>query len=82
MKLTENATKDTEDEGNESDKKVFRAMRKLESWFNPQAIKVVEDYNHGREIKLYQVNLALFSTNIAKEPTTYKEAINSEQKED
>jgi hypothetical protein len=35
MKLTTNATKNTEDEDNESDKKVFRAMRKLESWFNP-----------------------------------------------
>jgi hypothetical protein len=35
MKLTKNVTKNTEDEDNESDKKVFRAMRKLESWFNP-----------------------------------------------
>jgi hypothetical protein len=46
-KLTTNATKDTEDKGNESDKKDFRDMRKLESWFNPQASKGVEDYNHG-----------------------------------
>jgi hypothetical protein len=29
-------------------KKVFRAMRKLEIWFNAQATKAVEDYNHGR----------------------------------
>jgi hypothetical protein len=43
---------------------------------------VVEDYNHGREITLDQVNLSLFSTEIVKEPTTYEEAINSEQKED
>jgi hypothetical protein len=57
-------------------------MRKSESWFNPQAPKVVEDYNHGRERKLDQINLALFSTEIVKEPTTYEEAINSEQKED
>jgi hypothetical protein len=35
IKLTENATKETEDESNKSDKKFFRAMRKLESWFNP-----------------------------------------------
>jgi hypothetical protein len=47
-------------------------MRKLESWFNPQATKAVEDYNHGREMKLDQVNLALFSTEIIKEPTTMK----------
>jgi hypothetical protein len=82
IKFTTNATKDTEEEGNKSDKKVFRAMRKLESWFNPQATKAVEDYNHGREITLDQVNLDLFSTDIVKEPTTYEEAINSEQKKD
>jgi hypothetical protein len=35
MNSTIDATKDTEDEGNESDKKFFRGMRKLESWFNP-----------------------------------------------
>jgi hypothetical protein len=71
-----------EDEGNDSDKRVFRPMRKLESWFNPQATKAVEVYNHGREMTLDQVNLALFFTVIIKEPTTYEEAINSEQKED
>jgi hypothetical protein len=81
-KLTTNATKDTEDEVNELDKKVFRAMKKLESWFNPQATKVVEDYNHGSEITLDQVNLDLFSTEIIKESTTYEESINSEQKEE
>jgi hypothetical protein len=57
-------------------------MKKLESWFNPQATKGVEDHNHGRETTLDQVNLALFSTEIIKELTTYEEAINSEQKED
>jgi multimeric flavodoxin WrbA len=57
-------------------------MRKLESWFNPQATKAVGNYNHGREITLDQVNLTLFSTEIIKEPTTYEEAINSEQKEE
>jgi hypothetical protein len=82
IKLTENATKETEDESKKSDKKVFRTMRKLESWFNPEATKVVENYNNGREKTLDQVNLALFSTIIVKEPTTYEEAINSEKKED
>jgi hypothetical protein len=47
-KLNTNATYETKDEGNESDKKVFRALRKLESWFNQQATKAVENYNHGR----------------------------------
>jgi hypothetical protein len=58
VKLIENVTKETEDENNKSDKKVFRAMRKSESWFNPEAIKAVEDYSHGREMILDQVNLA------------------------
>jgi hypothetical protein len=57
-------------------------MRKLESWFNPEATKAVEDYGHGREMTLNHVNLALFSTVTVKEPTTYEEAINSEKKED
>jgi hypothetical protein len=49
-KLAKTVTKDIEDEDNESDMKVFRAIKKLESWFNPQATKVVEDYNHVREM--------------------------------
>jgi hypothetical protein len=80
VKLIENATKETEDESNKSDKKVFRAMRKLESLFNPEATKAVEDYSHGREITFDQVNLALFSTVTVKESITY-EAIKSEKKE-
>jgi hypothetical protein len=57
-------------------------MRKLESWFNPEATKAVEDYSHEREMTLDQVNLSLFSTVTVKERTTYEEAINSEKKED
>jgi hypothetical protein len=48
-------------------------MRKLESWFNPEATKEVEDYSHGREMILDQVNLALFSTVMIKEPITYED---------
>jgi hypothetical protein len=53
-------------------------MRKLESWFNPQAIIAV----NRREMTLVQVNLAFFSTEIVQEPKTHEETINSEQKED
>jgi hypothetical protein len=70
IKLTKDATKENEDESNKSDKKVFRAMRKLESCFNQVATKAVEDYSHGREMTLDQVNLSLFSTVTFKEPTT------------
>jgi hypothetical protein len=81
-KFIANATKDAEEEVKDAYKKVFSAMRKLESWFNPQATNAVVDYNHGKEMTLDQVNLALLSTEIIKEPTTYEKAINSEQKED
>jgi hypothetical protein len=57
-------------------------MKKLESYFIPHATKGVEGYNHGREMTLDQVDLALFSAEIVKEPTTYEVAINSEQRED
>jgi hypothetical protein len=40
-----NSTKDTEDESNKSDKKVFRSIK---SWFNTQPTRVAEDYNYGR----------------------------------
>jgi hypothetical protein len=64
------------------DKNVLKEMKKLENWFNPQAIRAIEDYNHGREITLDQVNSALFSTDFVKETTIYVEAVNSERKED
>jgi hypothetical protein len=74
------ATKHNEDEEIDLDKKDFRDMRKSESWFSSQATKVVEDYNHEREISLDQ--FGFFSTEIIKEPIIYEEAINSEQNED
>jgi hypothetical protein len=56
MKLTTNASKDTEDESNKLDMKVFRAMKKLESRFTSQPNRAVEDYNYEREITSDQVN--------------------------
>jgi hypothetical protein len=51
-------------------------MRKLESWFIPEATKTVEDYFHEREITMDQVNLVLFSTVMFKEPINHEGAIN------
>jgi hypothetical protein len=73
--VDENAKKNTSE-------RVVREMKKLESWFNPQATKVIEDYDCGREISLEQVNLALFTTALIKEPSSFEEAINCERKED
>ena len=81
MKINEMYTYVIEDESNKSDKKVFRALKKLESWFNPQATKEIDDYNRRREILLEQVNLALCTTAMIKEPTNYEESLNCEKKE-
>ena len=63
-------------------KRVYRQLRKLDSWFNPQARVAVEKYEQGREITLEQTNIALFSTNVIKEPTTFDEAWNCNDKSD
>ena len=51
-------------------------MRMLESSFNPEASKIVEEFKQGRDILLDQVNIALLSANIVREPTTFDEAWN------
>jgi hypothetical protein len=51
-------------EENKSGTKVYRTLKKLESSFSPQANKAIGNYNHGREISLEQVNLALSTTNV------------------
>jgi hypothetical protein len=43
---------------------------------NHQARAAVEEYKQGREITLEQENIALFSTNVIKEPTTFEEVWN------
>jgi hypothetical protein len=55
---------------------------KIQGLFNQNATRTVEDNSYGRELTLDQVNLALFSADFVKEPTTYEEALNCECKED
>jgi hypothetical protein len=45
-------------------------MKKLKSWFNPQATREVVEYNYGRDITLDKINLALFSADFIKDPKT------------
>jgi hypothetical protein len=61
---------------------IVREMRKLESWFNPQATKIVDEFDCGREIVFEQVNLALLTTSLTKEPSNFEEAISCENKDD
>ena len=57
--------------------KLYRQLRQLESSFNLDAAKLVEQIEQGREILLDQVNLALFSGMVInEEPTTFEQAWN------
>jgi hypothetical protein len=69
------------DERNNTNVKVFHEMKKLESWFNPQAKQAVNDFKEGRQISFHQVNLALFTTVTVNKPTAFDEAWNCEDKE-
>ena len=51
-------------------------MRQLASSFNPDATKLVEQFDQGREILLDQANVALFSRIVInEEPTTFNPGI-------
>jgi hypothetical protein len=55
--------------------KLYRQLRQLESSFNPDAAKLVDQIEQGREILLDQVNLALISGMVInEEPTTIEQA--------
>jgi hypothetical protein len=54
--------------------KIYRQMKRLESSFNPEASKIIESIDQGREIILDQANIALFSGGIQVEQTTYYQA--------
>jgi hypothetical protein len=81
-KVEEEATNVDVYKKQKTNEKIVREMRKLESWFNPQATKIVDGFDRGREIVLEQVNLALLTTSLTKEPCSFEEAINCENKDD
>ena len=57
--------------------KLYRQLRQLESSFNPDAAKLVEQIEQGKEIMLDQINLAFFSGIVFnEEPTTFEQAWN------
>ena len=53
-----------------------RQMGILENSINPEASEIVEKFKQGRDILLDQVNIALLSANMVKEPTIFEEAWN------
>jgi Reverse transcriptase (RNA-dependent DNA polymerase) len=57
--------------------KLYRQLKRLESSFNPEASKIIENIEQGREIQLDQVNFALFSASASElEPTSFNDAWN------
>jgi hypothetical protein len=57
--------------------KVYRNLHQLESSFNPEASRIVERIEQGREIFIDYVNFAFFSIgSVEKEPTIFDEAWN------
>jgi DNA-binding phage protein len=58
-------------------KKIYRAMRLLESSFNPEASTVLQNIEQEREILLEQANIALFNGIVIDEkPSSFDEAWN------
>jgi hypothetical protein len=53
-------------------------MKRLESSFNPDASKIIEDLEKGRYILLDHGNIAFFGGSLILEPTTSNEAWNCE----
>jgi predicted nucleic acid-binding Zn-ribbon protein len=52
--------------------KVYRNLRQLESSFNPEAAKIVERIEQGREILLHHANFAFFGGGtVEKEHATF-----------
>jgi hypothetical protein len=57
--------------------KVYRNLRQLERIFNPEAAKIVERIEQGREILLDHAKFAFFGGGtVEREPTTFEEAWN------
>jgi hypothetical protein len=56
-------------------KKVSRLVKQLESWFNLEASRDVEEYEQVRKFLLDDANIALMTTtNVVKEPARFEEA--------
>ena len=76
-KSSETNTNSTQSEvTTKSNLKIYRQMKRLESSFNPEASKIIENFEQGREILLDSVNLALICGNVVKEPKSFDDAWN------
>jgi hypothetical protein len=65
-----------QDKKKDKGSKVIREMKKLQGWFNPDASRVVESSNFGRELIVDQADTAFMMVEQPKEPGTFNEAFN------
>jgi Reverse transcriptase (RNA-dependent DNA polymerase) len=57
--------------------KLYRQLKRLESSFNPEALKMIEYIEQGREIQLDQATFAFFSVSASElEPASFNDAWN------
>ena len=61
-----------------SNLKIYCQMKRLESSFNPEASKIVDNFEQGRDILLDSVNVALICGKVIEEPQSFDEAWNCE----
>ena len=76
--LANTKAQETVEQDKKKDKgsKVIREMKKLQGWFNPDASRVVESSNSGREPIVDQADIAFMMMEQPKEPGTFNEAFN------
>jgi hypothetical protein len=76
--LANTKAQETVEQDKKKDKgsKVIREMKKLQGWFNPDASRVVESSNSGREPIVDQADIAFMTVEQPKEPGTFNEAFN------
>jgi hypothetical protein len=74
---SESNTNSTQPEVNDkSNLKIYCQMKRLESSFNPEASKIIDNFEQGRGILLDSVHLALICGNVMKEPKSFDDAWN------
>jgi hypothetical protein len=54
-------------------RKVYREFKQLESSYNPDATRIINDIEQGRDIILDQANIVLFSRGTQFEPTNFEQ---------
>jgi hypothetical protein len=62
--------------------KVYREMKKLESSYNPDITRIVDDVDQGRKIILNQPNIALFRGATQFKPKNFEQAWNHNDAKD